>query len=109
MTGVRPEDPAEPMDRAQRESMEYWNGYYQGKAAAMRNMGVIRRTELVMATRRTDRADLAWRVFLVLSVLSVGWFAYVIEAGLLDRMNAALMGVNIGTFMTTCTWKRMSR
>lgn len=33
----------EPMDAAQRESLEYWDGYYAGKQAALRNGEVIAR------------------------------------------------------------------
>lgn len=33
----------EPMDHEQRESLEYWNGFYAGKAAALRNGEVIAR------------------------------------------------------------------
>lgn len=59
----------EPMDAAQRESLEYWNGYYQGKAAAMRNIGVIRRTYLTPRGPRRVRDNAAS------AVLDAGFFA----------------------------------
>lgn len=66
----------EPMDTAQRQSTEYWNGYYQGKAAAMRNMGVIRRTELDQM-RRVHRylawADAGFWLFASGSVAATLW------------------------------------
>jgi hypothetical protein len=38
--------------------MEYWNGYYAGRAAAMRAVSTVRRIELEQ-TRRTSR-KLRW-------------------------------------------------
>ena len=73
MTGPTPPAAGEPMDRAQRESMEYWNGYYQGKAAAMRNLGAIRRIELAQ-TRRRLRRSIGVLLAIDLAVFAAGFY-----------------------------------
>lgn len=66
----------EPMDEAQRQSTEYWNGYYQGKAAAMRNVGSIQRTWFEQS-RRTQRrlrwAEVMFWVFASGSIAATLW------------------------------------
>lgn len=62
-------------------SSDYWTGYYQGKDAAMRNIGTIRRTELVAArtARRRDGWVTAWFWLLVVLVAAsniTGWLVH---------------------------------
>ena len=54
MTDPTPPAAGEPEDAAPVLTSEYWIGYYNGKAAAMRNIGTVRRTELV-STRGLER------------------------------------------------------
>lgn len=101
--------PGEPMDAAQRESMEYWNGYYQGKAAALRNGEVV----AAINARRPRRARPAGWTAVVVCYLPPGLVgAWLTLPGTLDHPSIWLhlaVGLVYGSWLGTVLpvwWRR---
>lgn len=74
MTDPTPPAAGEPEDVQPVETSEYWIGYYNGKAAAMRNLGTIRRIELERSRRRLRRS-IGVLLVIDLAVFAAGFYA----------------------------------
>lgn len=101
----------EPMDQARQEAMqlEYELGYSAGHIAGVRAMWEADHEARMPIPAPRRSSPWAWRLFLTWTGFDAAWFAYVIESGHLTRGNALSLGMNIGIFITTCSWKWFTR
>lgn len=76
MTGPTPPAAGEPEDVQPDETSEYWIGYYDGKAAAMRILGTVYRTHRDLDSRIERRGSRVWRLFYFFATLSTAGFAW---------------------------------
>lgn len=96
----------EDIDTARVKSAEYWDGYYQGKATAMRNVGHIQLTWFE-ASRRTRRVSLGAEVgFWVFASISTGCFLWALAistppywAWMMQGSTFTMVGTKLGYWM----------